>query len=313
MFSSNIPDVAAGVIFAFLAVSLITSALVEAINSVLKLRSRSLLTGIKQLVNDPQFTKLAKQLYQHASMNPRGDVDTPKNNLPAYVDSKQFANALLDVTKLSDAAAAALKTGSSQWVALEAQINAIQDEQIRTALTGMLTRAKGDLDDLNREVCLWFDTAMDRVSGAFKRWTQLASFAIALTIAVLLNVDGLHVAQSMWDQSAIAERLKVPAAFEGSGPAAAEAAVAFLNEHLPVGWPSGTPLRSACPVIGGAPRECWFWEAPGMLRTILGWLLTAFSALFGAPFWFDALQNVTRLKGAGPSPKEKADGKAAAA
>jgi hypothetical protein len=36
-----------------------------------------------------------------------------------------------------------------------------------------------------------------------------------------------------------------------------------------------------------------------------GWLVTALATLFGAPFWFDVLQSVTRLKGAGPSPMER--------
>jgi hypothetical protein len=44
---------------------------------------------------------------------------------------------------------------------------------------------------------------------------------------------------------------------------------------------------------------------------LLGWLITAVAALFGAPFWFDALQSIIRLKGAGPSPDEKATNRAA--
>jgi hypothetical protein len=37
----------------------------------------------------------------------------------------------------------------------------------------------------------------------------------------------------------------------------------------------------------------------------VGWLITAVATLFGAPFWFDALERVVRLKGSGPSPAEK--------
>jgi hypothetical protein len=49
-----------------------------------------------------------------------------------------------------------------------------------------------------------------------------------------------------------------------------------------------------------------------MLWSFFGWLITAFAALFGAPFWFDVLQSVIRLKGSGPSPAEKANKQAAA-
>ncbi len=39
---------------------------------------------------------------------------------------------------------------------------------------------------------------------------------------------------------------------------------------------------------------------------IVGRLLTASAALFGAPFWFDLLQNVTNLHGTGPSTDDAA-------
>jgi hypothetical protein len=48
------------------------------------------------------------------------------------------------------------------------------------------------------------------------------------------------------------------------------------------------------------------------LEVALGWLITAFATLFGAPFWFDTLQRIVRLKGSGPSPAEKQAGTAAA-
>lgn len=65
MFGSTILDVAIGLIFSFLAISLFTSATVEAINSLLQLRAVNLKSGIMALVNDPGFAGLAKGLYEH--------------------------------------------------------------------------------------------------------------------------------------------------------------------------------------------------------------------------------------------------------
>lgn len=47
------------------------------------------------------------------------------------------------------------------------------------------------------------------------------------------------------------------------------------------------------------------------MTRVFGWLITALASLFGAPFWFDALQQIIRLKGAGPSPSEKGTNAAA--
>jgi hypothetical protein len=55
MFSTTILDVAAGVIFGFLAISLFTSAAVEAVNSFFKLRASDLKSGIMALFNDPNL------------------------------------------------------------------------------------------------------------------------------------------------------------------------------------------------------------------------------------------------------------------
>jgi hypothetical protein len=51
--------------------------------------------------------------------------------------------------------------------------------------------------------------------------------------------------------------------------------------------------------------------AVGLIFTFLAVSLTvsaiveAIATLFGAPFWFDALERIVRLKGSGPSPEEK--------
>jgi hypothetical protein len=42
-------------------------------------------------------------------------------------------------------------------------------------------------------------------------------------------------------------------------------------------------------------------------------VITALATLFGAAFCFDALQQIIRVKGAGPSPAEKSKDKGAAA
>src|SRR5260370_8499772 len=70
MFNSTLPAVANGWAIVYLIVSLATSALSEAISGILKWRSVTLLRGIKELLNDPQLTGLAGQLYRHALINP---------------------------------------------------------------------------------------------------------------------------------------------------------------------------------------------------------------------------------------------------
>lgn len=322
MFGSIILDVAAGVIFGFLAISLFTSAAVEAINSLFNVRVKTLKTGIMALVNDPNFSGLAKELYAHALVNPLGPGGAdPLKNAPAYIDKMQFAEALLDVTGLSaaDATTAAQAPGPQALAALKGQIANIADPQLRQLIQGIVNRSDGNLQKVKQDLANWFDNGMDRLSGRFKRQTQVMTFSIALLMAFLINVDALRIGTLLSGQPALIEKLKLTS-IPSSPPANVDEAVRsgeevmaaidkMAQDGFPVGWAPGHFLDIQDEKGNWNP----LWGAPFsvLYRPLLGWFITAVAALFGAPFWFDALQSIVRLKGAGPSPAEKADNRAA--
>ncbi len=378
MFGSTILDVAIGLIFSFLAVSLFTSATVEAINSLLQLRAVNLKSGVMALVNDPNFDGLAKRLYAHALVSPLGPglqqvsaaATAPQRSaeaspvkarpasdnstylsrlkdvaafwrpvgpayvdirtLPAYIDKQQFARALLDITGLSAASAAdagvAAADAKARCASLDAAIAAIANPQIRDFVKGASDRARGDIKAIEDEIAAWFDGAMDRVSGEFKRWTQAAAFFIALASAVFFNINSIRVGEALWEHPAIADQLYAaeqtqPAQSDPASKSVPGGSPNFLDDEkkalgdiqallvagLPIGWPSGHLFD----VSDGHGVPTYIWSSQTFGQSLVGWLITAFATLFGAPFWFDALQSIVRLKGAGPSPADKADKRAA--
>jgi hypothetical protein len=328
MFGSTILDVAAGIIFGFLAISLFTSAAVEAINSVLNVRVKNLRTGIMALVNDPNFTGLAKELYAHALVSPLGPgAADPLKNAPAYIDKTQFAEALLDITGLSAAtpAAAAQAPAVQAAAELKARMDALSAEagnispQIQQLLRGMVLRCGGDIDRLKNELASWFDNGMDRLSGKFKRQTQWMTFVIALITAFVVNLDTIRVATLLWEQPALAQKLKW-ASIDEPQPKNADEAIesgkrivtainTLAQEGFPVGWPPGHFFDVQDE--NGKWQAFWVASPSVWYRPLIGWFITAVAALFGAPFWFDMLQSIVRLKGAGPSPDEKVNKRAA--
>jgi hypothetical protein len=311
MFSSIVLDLATGMIFCFLTASLTTGAVVEAISTIFGLRAKTLLTGIGQLLNDKNLTGLAGQLYAHASINPLGPGGTttaadgtktlpPKadltKNAPSYIDRQLFARAMMDITGISYQVAAAASAGSRPSLAeLHTQvgttIGTISTPQIRDFMTGVIDRSFGEAEKIQAELAAWFDHAMDRVSGVYKRWTQWVSFVIALVLAAAFNIDAVSAAKALWMQPTVAAKLAA------TSTTTAADAIQQLSAALPIGWPHG---------FADFGDKFWVW-------VVVGWLITALSTLFGAPFWFDLLQTVVRLKGSGPSPKEKVDGTAGSA
>jgi hypothetical protein len=274
MFNSAVLEVAIGLVFCYASLSIVVSSINEAIASLFKLRARTLLDGIKSLLNDPAFTGLARDLYNHALVNPRdsGNARTEKDlvHKPSYVPARHFALAVIDVLEKAPQVAAQL----------EQAITVIQDPQLRQLLQGMYRRAAGDLEKFRDDLAAWFDNGMERVAGGYKRRSQLICFLIALAIACLFNIDTFHMFKTLWEHPAFVAEIN---ALQGEELSAA----VNVLKALPVGWESFPPRLEL--------------SGDSFIR-LVGWLLTASSALFGAPFWFDLLQKVVQLRGTGGKP-----------
>jgi hypothetical protein len=64
--------------------------------------------------------------------------------------------------------------------------------------------------------------------------------------------------------------------------------------HLPIGWSKGPDGEIACL----KPGDSW----PSKLA---GWMITIMALSLGTPFWFDLLNKLVNLRGAGPAPNHK--------
>jgi hypothetical protein len=271
MLSSTVLEVAVGLVFCFASLTLVASSIYEAIASLFKLRAGALLTGVKALLNDADLEGLARDIYAHALVNPIGQgADDPGQKpkvRPSYIEPALFATALVE----------SVQKEAGTYTGFQAAIDDLPDPQMRQLLTGMLLRAQGNLEDVRAQLAAWFDAGMERVSGTYKRKSQLFTFLIAFGLAGLFNVDTFHLFDSLWTHPALVAELA------STAPGTAQDAVEALNT-LPVGWATYPP---SIPIA------------------VLGWLVTASSALFGAPFWFDLLKRLVNLRGTGRKPGGK--------
>lgn len=268
MLNSTTLEVAIGLVFCYASVALIVSSINEAIASVLKLRSGSLLDGVKSLLNDPNFNGLARDLYNHALVGHHDPGDATSaddlNNKPSYIDPTHFAIALIDN----------IQTIPGDFAQLGKDIDAMPNPQLKQLLQGIYGRASGQVENIHTDVAAWFDAGMNRLSGNYKRRSQLYCFLIALFIAGLFNIDTFHLFTTLWQHPAIA------AGISASTPSTNVLWDQFMS--LPIGWTDSTASIN--------PTQ------------ITGWIVTASATLFGAPFWFDLLQKLVRLRGTGSKP-----------
>ena len=275
MLNSTVLEVAIGMVFSFASVALIASAVNEAIASVLGWRSKTLLTGVKDLLNDGKFSGLARDVYNHALVNPRSDgtaqTEAHLTSRPSYIDANNFALALVTC----------IQSVPGDFAALGNDIDGLPNPQLKRLLKGFYGQAVGDSAVLHRHLASWFDAAMNRVSGSYKRRSQWMCFLIGLVIAALFNLDAFHLFASLWAHPTLVTSL-------GTAPVAQAADAMDKLMILPIGWASFPP------------KADW-----GLLAQGVGWLVTASAALFGAPFWFDIMQQLLKinLRGTGKKPE----------
>ena len=206
LFGSTLLEVAIGMIFVYLLLSLLCSALNELIESFIKFRARDLEKGIVKLLNDKD---LAAEFFDHPLVKPLGDN-------PSYIPARTFSLALWNIATTNTAQAEAVAPGVTQDLAqIRAMIAGIQDarlQNIKKALLTLIDEAGGDINKARANVEQWYSDAMDRVSGWYKRRTHWILIVLGLLAALAFNVDTITVVKGLWFNDAL--RTSVVAAAE---------------------------------------------------------------------------------------------------
>jgi hypothetical protein len=284
MFGSTILDAAIAMVFIYLLASLVVSAANELIASVLKLRAENLFAGIRQLLQEGDKSTLASSLYRH----PLVSGLAKKGGKPSYIPSRTFALAFLDVI-------APVDSESPRTIdELQSAINNLPDP-LKKALTTLFDEAGHDVEQFKRQLEIWFNNTMERVSGWYKRRTQWIQLVFAIGFAVSLNIDSVHIGQTLF---ALHSPLR---------PALVEQAKPFLASHNDTLEHVTAAISTVSLPIGWAD---FHWKglnraAPDILSRLPGWLITALAVSLGAPFWFDLLNKFINIRGAGKAPEEQ--------
>ncbi|MYM25830.1 hypothetical protein GTP46_24685 [Duganella sp. FT135W] len=315
--SSHYLDVAVGLSYTFLAVSLLCSATREAIASLFQTRAKVLLDGVLTLLHEsaarprlrgvwPSLLRLlrieggfglqkldAQSLTAQVMQHPLITGMAQQGRMPSYIPSAIFARAF--VSTLTS------KYGKEQTAL--ALLTSVGNDGLTRTLLAIMGEGPNDAAALENAVRLWYDTVMERISGWYKRRSQFVLFLVGLFYACAMNIDALQLSQRLWNDAALTAQLVQKA--EAATPAAAPAAEATpldqtkqakaqaqVLQALPIGWPSARFEH----VSGfSAISIALFFAA-------LGWIATAFAASLGSPFWFDGVGWLLALRGTGAKP-----------
>jgi hypothetical protein len=292
-------DVAIALSFVFFLLSLVVSAITEGVSWLFKLRAKTLEKGVEGMLGKGG---IATEIMKHALV--QSDVTTPaKKGKPSYLSARNFSLALVDVLAKQDVAeqgdsAAPEKVESKEdpttldrvesgveKVAGQSPLAAVQLQ----ALLG--ESATADLARFRKSAEEWFDDAMDRVSGWYKRRAQVIVLVAALVVAVGLKADAVRITEQLVNEptvrAAVVAKAEQAASSEKDPKAAGETADKAVTElnalKLPILWDKSNDDVDA--------------------SVIAGLLLTTIAISLGAPFWFDALNKLAHLRTTGKKPE----------
>jgi hypothetical protein len=286
MFGSEMIDVAVGMIFAYLLLSLICSAVSELLERWMKNRAGDLEKGLRELLNDPDGTTLVTKIYDHGMISGlfKGEYD-PKakdmSNLPSYIPSRNFALAVLGLLGAEGSAAGSIE-------GFRAAIDKVENLRVKNALAAMLQAAAGNVDKFRENIENWFNSTMDRVSGWYKRRSQMTVFVLGFIVAGAMNVNSISIANDLWVHKAQRDALVSSAqgylvnhsdGLKGTDSGLEANIDKFKKYGLPIGWNISWP------------DDRW-GRSRFVFVCLLGWLITACAVSLGAPFWFDMLNKI---------------------
>lgn len=272
MLNSNVVEVAIGLVFCYASVALMSSSVFEAIANWLNLRSQNLFKGIRQLLNADQSSvgqKLLLSIYNHALSHPMGCGSANElkelKRKPSYIAAEDFASVVMANTLRKQNAA------PSDALTEMTQASLADNSQLKAMVDHLIEKSSGDMARVEKELARWFDASMEEVAIAYKRNSQLWCFIIALAITIIFNLDSVQLFKNLWLQPNLVAQINI-----GTDSVAAQQAYDQLLQ-LPVGWQENS-LENL--------KSTWF----------VGWLVTASASLVGAPFWFELLKNIARLR-----------------
>ncbi len=296
MFVTQFLDVLIGLAFVYLLLSLVASSVLEAVAGLTARRARGLKQAIEGLLSggsetiEPAIKCVTEEVLDHAlirSLRNRPNLLQRKTRLfaagPSYIPARTFATALVDVLRQSP-----LPREPSMVSTLSTE--QLDDGHLKQTLRTLNKNAGGDPEKVRLSIERWYEDAMDRFSGQFKRYSQLWLFMIGVVIAASLNVDSVWLAQRLWQDPTLRESVVTQArayAEQHPQPPASlkldEMQKTLKNElPMPIGWPSEKGQNS--------------------FLIVVGWFITGVAVSFGAPIWFDGLGLLLSVRASGPKP-----------
>ncbi len=219
-------------------------------------------------------------------------------------------------------------------------ISGLPDSSAKAKALVWLDNAQRGLEAARGNVETWFDDNMKSVTGLYTRQARNITVAIALVVVLVSGADTIRMCNAFQNNSALRTYVVEQASLvvQAQPTATPAPALAPTQESKAPASETVTPAPTATPTASGldSARLEDLDKTLDKLQGVLGWddwpgktiddkkqlewpgwqwlfkkfaglMLTVAAVSLGAPFWFDVLNRIAKLRGTGPKPDEPSE------
>lgn len=330
----NIPallNVAIGLFFVYLILSLLVSDLQELIASYLfDWRAKNLKASIESILGKTMTDKI----YAHPLIGSLQDYKMDRSRVgvgPSYIPNDTFALVLISVL---------METAGQESQIVSLSIDdfkkAIASEEVAKMLNSdhiQLMRSLSNkaqiycidnnfIKALEKELIDWFNKSMDRASGVFKRRVKLMILVLGFGVSIIMNVDTLNIANRLSLEPVIREQVSQDIHVILNGNDSLENYINCLSQNslnkqqcqavVPRDFINMAKEQLLSLPLGWNYTNLYYQFGDNIsllkiMKVILGWLLTAIAISMGSSFWFDILNRLIDVRNTGSKPEISAE------
>ena len=139
------------------------------------------------------------------------ELATTQKAHPSYVPARTFAMTIMDIVIKG-------QTGPTDFDKLLAGINGLPESDLKRSLLALMQNTDGKLATAQEHIEGWFNDAMDRVSGWYRRKTQVLTVLVASLITIFANADTIQIANKLFISPALRDSVVAAAKERAAGP-----------------------------------------------------------------------------------------------
>ena len=185
MFNSPVLDLVILLSFIYFIGSLILSALNEALSGALRLRPKQLQRSLENLFFGGGWTAFVQK---NLVTSPHIESLMKSSGVyPSYIPSQNFVLAIIG------------EIGAANYTPTEV-LNAINGNttfppQFKAVLADLWAQANNDLSNFEKSLSGFYNNAMDRAGGVYKKRIRLILIGLGFLIAFFMNLDTIRISQ----------------------------------------------------------------------------------------------------------------------